>query len=354
MTTTKKSQKMKFKKAPGAPKRFKSAYMFFSENMHKVIRLQENRKIRAAEVAKMVSQTWKSLSGEERAPWIEMGREDRERYEREKASYKGPWKIPDVKDPNAPKKPQSAFLAFSNERRKIVAKANPGMSGNEISSLMSQLWKECPEHMKQAYRDQEARERKTFKKAFADWERKKDAELVACCHSDADSTGDNSSNHQDETITLANVEQQQFTSSRLLKKVEKELLSFDFTEAIPSNTAATDPAEMLMGSMKIAFCSPTMNSDTFPGPTLPSDRRTHTVSQGTVDGKLPSFNRVPKTITLPSASIYENYSLEDIFNDDDFAPRPIAPTRLSGDTGSVATGSALLPNAASFSSLFAW
>ena len=45
MTTAKKSQKMKFKKAPGAPKRFKSAYMFFSENMHKVIRLQENRKV---------------------------------------------------------------------------------------------------------------------------------------------------------------------------------------------------------------------------------------------------------------------------------------------------------------------
>lgn len=29
---------VKFKKAPGAPKRFKSAYMFFSENQHKVIR----------------------------------------------------------------------------------------------------------------------------------------------------------------------------------------------------------------------------------------------------------------------------------------------------------------------------
>mgnify|MGYP005851077441 CR=1 FL=1 len=337
-----------------------SLSFYYASLKHRISNLSilfETTQIRAAEVAKMVSQSWKSLSDEERAPWIEMGREDRERYEREKASYKGPWKIPDVKDPKAPKKPQSAFLAFSNERRKIVAKANPNMSGTEISGLMSQLWKECPEHMKQAYRDQEARERKTFKTAFAGWERKKDAELVACCHSDADSTKDNS-NYQETTTARAHVEQQQFTSSRELEKVEKELLSFDFTEAVPSNTAVADPAEMLMGSMKIGFSSPTMRSDSFPAPTLSPTRHTHTVSQATFDDSKPEeawpFNRVPKTITLSSMSLYANYSLEDIFQDDDFAPRPIAPTRLSGGNVSAAADSARLPSTASCTSLFDW
>ena len=38
---------VKFKKAPGAPKRFKSAYMFFSEHQHKVIRENAvNKKVR--------------------------------------------------------------------------------------------------------------------------------------------------------------------------------------------------------------------------------------------------------------------------------------------------------------------
>ena len=37
---TKKNQKIKLKKAPTAPKRFKSAYMFYSENQHREIRLQ--------------------------------------------------------------------------------------------------------------------------------------------------------------------------------------------------------------------------------------------------------------------------------------------------------------------------
>jgi len=44
---TKRSQQTKYKKAPGAPKRFKSAYMFFSEQQHKIIRQQlSNKKVR--------------------------------------------------------------------------------------------------------------------------------------------------------------------------------------------------------------------------------------------------------------------------------------------------------------------
>jgi len=44
---TKKIPQTKYKKAPGAPKRFKSAYMFFSEQQHKIIRQQlDNKKVR--------------------------------------------------------------------------------------------------------------------------------------------------------------------------------------------------------------------------------------------------------------------------------------------------------------------
>ena len=46
-TMVKKAAKQKFKRAPGAPKRFKSAFMFFSEHQHKVIREQsDNKKVR--------------------------------------------------------------------------------------------------------------------------------------------------------------------------------------------------------------------------------------------------------------------------------------------------------------------
>jgi len=175
----KKNQKMKFKRAPGAPKRFKSAFMFFSEHQHKAIRDKStNKRIRAADVAKVVSQSWKTLSDTERSHWIEIAQRDRERFEQERAAYNGPWKIPDVKDPDAPKKPMSAFLAFGNERRRAIAEANPTMNNTEISHVLSRLWRECPPDVKQQYKDREVRERAAFKKVRLEWERQKEQKFI--------------------------------------------------------------------------------------------------------------------------------------------------------------------------------
>ena len=124
----------------------------------------------------MVSKSWKLLDATQRVKWEEKARVDKERYEKEKAAYKGPWKVPDIKYPDAPKKPMSAFLSFGNARRKAIAEANPFMSNAEISSLLSKLWKECPPDVKQAYRDREVRQRETFKKYRAEWELMKQQE----------------------------------------------------------------------------------------------------------------------------------------------------------------------------------
>lgn len=106
-----------------------------------------------------------------------MGRRDRERYEREKADYKGPWKIPDIKFPNAPKRPCSAFLAFSNQRRKKIVEENPHLDGTQISSALSKIWKECPCAIKQIYREKESQAREHYKQQLAAWTREKDLAL---------------------------------------------------------------------------------------------------------------------------------------------------------------------------------
>eukprot|EP00977_Amphora_coffeiformis_P018906 scaffold6781_cov204-Amphora_coffeaeformis.AAC.21 len=178
---TKASKCTKFKKAPMAPKRFKSAYMFFSSRQHKIVRQRfcgDAKKLRTSEVAKMVSQSWKNLSDDERCKWHELARLDRERYEREKEAYKGPWKVPNVKDPDVPKKPVSAFMAFGNERRKEVAANNPMLSGTDISSLLSKLWKECPAEIRQVYIGKECKQREVYKEKKAEWERRNGEESV--------------------------------------------------------------------------------------------------------------------------------------------------------------------------------
>ena len=66
---SKKSQVVKYKKNPQAPRRFKSAYMFFSTEKHKSIRQEKAEKLQTTDVAKMVSQAWKDLPPEEREVW---------------------------------------------------------------------------------------------------------------------------------------------------------------------------------------------------------------------------------------------------------------------------------------------
>jgi HMG (high mobility group) box len=71
------------------------------------------------------------------------------RYEEEKAGYKGPWKIAahnkrSTKDPSAPKRPMSAFLAYSNSRRAELKRQTPKATNADLSKMLSKSWKELP------------------------------------------------------------------------------------------------------------------------------------------------------------------------------------------------------------------
>lgn len=71
---------------PKAPKRSLSAYMFFATSHRREV-LLENPSITFGAIGKRLGQKWKSCSDEEREPYERMAREDKERYEREKAMY---------------------------------------------------------------------------------------------------------------------------------------------------------------------------------------------------------------------------------------------------------------------------
>jgi len=52
------------------------------------------------------------------------------------------------KDPNAPKKPLTAFMLFTNLRRPDVMKSNPGIKITEISTIIGKEWKELTQEEK--------------------------------------------------------------------------------------------------------------------------------------------------------------------------------------------------------------
>jgi len=77
-------------------------------------------------------------------------------YDIDKANY-----VPDpsislvpakkVKDPNAPKRPLSAFLEYAAIRRPDILKENPGIAFGAVGKLMGEEWRAMPEDIKAPY-----------------------------------------------------------------------------------------------------------------------------------------------------------------------------------------------------------
>jgi len=176
---------VKYKKAPQAPRRFKSSYMFYSTIKHKEIRAELTAKgegkLSTTEVAKMVSHAWKALPEDEREKWEEMARQDKARYEMEKSMYTGPWKVPAMKrirkDPKAPKRPMSAFLSFSNSKRLYVKNKHKDIKNTEISRILAQMWKDANAEEKKNFVDEEFRLRQNYKVIMSEWKSQTDKEF---------------------------------------------------------------------------------------------------------------------------------------------------------------------------------
>jgi len=49
-----------------------------------------------------------------------------------------------IKDPNAPKRPPSAYLLFQNDVREEIKQGNPGMVYKDVLAKISERWKSLP------------------------------------------------------------------------------------------------------------------------------------------------------------------------------------------------------------------
>lgn len=124
------------------------------------------------------------MTPEDRAVWDEKSRVDKERYEAEMAAFKQHQKLHNTapakkvkKDPNAPKRPMSAFLAFSNQRRAALKRKNPDATNADLSKMLSVAWKEASPEFKAEYVEEEARLREQYKIDIVAWRKKKSEEI---------------------------------------------------------------------------------------------------------------------------------------------------------------------------------
>eukprot|EP00984_Skeletonema_dohrnii_P016702 scaffold7466_cov119-Skeletonema_dohrnii-CCMP3373.AAC.8 len=73
------------------------------------------------------------------------------------------------KDPNAPKKPRSSFMYFSNAKRAEVKVANPDASFGEIGKLLGNEWKKLSDDGKIEYEERAEADKKRYQKEMEDY-----------------------------------------------------------------------------------------------------------------------------------------------------------------------------------------
>lgn len=164
------------RKDPRAPKRSKSAYIFFAIEIRESVKAEIGPDARVGDIAKLTSRRWKSLTDQQRLHYENVAKADRDRYQEEKAAYTGPLLIPPAedgrsdrkvskkrqgKDPAAPKRPLSAFLFFSQKTRPSLKKQKPGLRMAEMSQELGRMWREMSEAERMPYTkcEEESRER---------------------------------------------------------------------------------------------------------------------------------------------------------------------------------------------------
>jgi len=182
-----------YRKAPQAPKRFKSSYICFSMAKREKIKAELGGAAKVTEVAEEIARQWRALVPDERAIWDEAADRDKERFAAEKSRYTGPWQVPlrrKKKDPSAPKRPMSAFLYYSQKMRPIVKKQHPNISNTDVSKLLGEMWNKASDDEKAPHIHCAATKREQYNMDVSEWRKEQERLQVTEIEDDAAKSDD--------------------------------------------------------------------------------------------------------------------------------------------------------------------
>lgn len=127
-----------------------------------------------SEVSQCISKEWKAMSECEKKVFKEQAREDMRRYDLEMIEYRKRVKLQKrqrQREPsNMPKRPMSAFLAFSNKRRAGLKEHHPDATNADLSRMLAKSWKDLDPVLKSSYIEEEAALRKVYNELMVPWQ----------------------------------------------------------------------------------------------------------------------------------------------------------------------------------------
>ncbi|XP_030629486.1 high mobility group protein B2b [Chanos chanos] len=154
------------------PKGKTSAYAFFVQSCRDEHKLKNPEiPINFAVFSKKCSERWKALADTEKRRFEDKAKVDKARYDREMKNYVPPKgmgkKGKKKKDPNAPKRPPSAFFIFCSEYRPAVKSENPNLSIGETAKKLGEMWSKKGTKDRAPYEQKAAKLREKYDKDMA-------------------------------------------------------------------------------------------------------------------------------------------------------------------------------------------
>ncbi|RUS78302.1 hypothetical protein EGW08_013937 [Elysia chlorotica] len=146
------------------PKRATSAYFYFLAACRKEAAKIGKPPTKIAEFTKEASEKWKALRPDQKTEFEASAAEDKKRYEREMAAYKGK-----TVDPNRPKRPPTAYFLFLADFRPRMA--GKGIEHKELLKLAGEEWRGMPAAIKSPYEKRALEESKKYEVLMAEYRR---------------------------------------------------------------------------------------------------------------------------------------------------------------------------------------
>ncbi|XP_041807657.1 high mobility group protein B1-like [Chelmon rostratus] len=160
---------------PAKPRGKMSSYAYFVQTCREEHKKKHpDASVNFAEFSKKCSERWKTMSSKEKGKFEDLARQDKARYEREMMSYvpvRG-GKKKKYKDPNAPKRPPSAFFIFCSEFRPKVKSEAPGLSIGDVAKRLGEMWNSTSAEAKQPFEKKAAKLKEKYEKEVAAYRQK--------------------------------------------------------------------------------------------------------------------------------------------------------------------------------------
>ena len=139
------SKKPKKTKDPNAPKKARSAWIYYMDDTRPKLKEDEEHSDKSmTELTTVMSHMWKDCSNKDKAPFKKMAEEDKVRYEKDMEGYTSQTdssdsdndsdKVKKTKDPNAPKKNLNSWLLFCRD----VRSKHPDVK--HTASVLKTMW----------------------------------------------------------------------------------------------------------------------------------------------------------------------------------------------------------------------